>query len=66
MLGSGPMWDIAEAALDQGYEAHRTGNGHVRFTKGIQAFSLSGTVSAKDAHSLGNARAAAKRAGVVL
>jgi hypothetical protein len=60
------MWDIAEAALDQGYEPQRTGNGHVRFIKGIQAFSLSTSVSASDAHSLGNAKASARRAGVKL
>lgn len=62
----GAYWPLAEAALDQGFEAHRTGNGHVRFCRGVQAFSLSTTVTEGPGHGLDNAKAAARRAGVKL
>jgi hypothetical protein len=61
---TGRYWDIAEAALDQGFEAQRTGNGHVRFCRGIYAFSLSTTVKEGVGHGYENAKAAARRAGV--
>lgn len=55
---------IAEAAIDQGFRPERSGNGHVRFTDGMRAFSLSTTVGEGRGHNFENARAAARRAGV--
>lgn len=62
---TGRYWsDIAVPALDQGYVAKRTGNGHIRFERGLQAFSLSTTIREGAGHGFDNARAAARRAGV--
>lgn len=60
----GVYWPIAAAALDQGFTATQRGNGHVRFERGVQAFSLSTTVAEGRGRGFENAKAAARRAGV--
>lgn len=60
----GVYWPIAAAALDQGFTAQQRGNGHVRFERGVQAFSLSTTVNEGRGRGFENAKAAARRAGV--